>query len=96
MKKKGRAPQRIGGIVESVLAEHGYLTICREHDILRRWGELVGERIAGVTECSRVENGTLYVRVKSAAWRSELVYLKETLLAKLRAECASIHEIVFS
>ncbi len=96
MSKKARAPERIGGIVESLLAARGYLTICREQDVKRRWDEFVGERVAAVTECTSVERGTVHVRVRTASWRNELVYMKEMLLARLRSECASIKDIIFS
>lgn len=95
MSKKRKTPERIGGIVESLLARHGYLATCREQDIVRRWDDLVGERIAQVTSCVGVEEGVVRVRVESAAWRNELVYLKEMLLARLRTECNTIKDICF-
>jgi len=96
MKPLGRAPERIGSLVESLLAERGYLAICREQDILRRWKELAGERIAAVTECVAVERGVVHVRVQSAPWRNELVYLKPMLLARVRAQCETIRDIIYS
>lgn len=93
---KKSSPQKIGSIVEQVLANSGLLAVCREQDILRRWGELVGDRIAAVTECTRTERGVLYVHVRSAPWRNELVYLKPMLLARVRAECSTIRDIIFS
>jgi predicted nucleic acid-binding Zn ribbon protein len=91
-----KAPERIGSIVEHLLADHGYLAICREQDVARKWAELVGERIAEATECTRVERGKVYVHVRSASWRNELVYLKQMLLARLRSECSTISDIIFS
>jgi predicted nucleic acid-binding Zn ribbon protein len=96
MTKRRRSPEAIGKILESLLAERGYLTMCKEQEVQRRWAQIVGERIAAVTECTGVEQGVVYVRVSSAAWRNELAYLKETLLAKLRAECKTIQELVLS
>jgi predicted nucleic acid-binding Zn ribbon protein len=95
-RRKKRVPERIGGIVESLLADRGYLAICREQDVARRWPELVGERIAKATECTRVERGKVYVHVLTASWRNELVYLKQMLLARLRSECSTINDIIFS
>jgi predicted nucleic acid-binding Zn ribbon protein len=96
MNRKRRPPERIGAIVESILAERGYLSICKEQEAVRRWPDFVGERLAAVTECTGAERGVLYVRVRSAAWRNELPYLKEELLANVRKECNSIRDIVFS
>jgi predicted nucleic acid-binding Zn ribbon protein len=94
MKRKS-APERIGAIVESLLADRGYLSVCKEQDVVRRWSELAGAAIAAATQCERVERGVLYVRVPSSSWRQELVYLKPTLLARVRGECKSITDIVF-
>jgi predicted nucleic acid-binding Zn ribbon protein len=95
MKRHGRAPEPIGSLLDALLAEHGYLAICKEQDILLRWKELAGERIAAVTECTTVERGVVHVRVQSAPWRNELVYLKPMLLARLRAQCEGIKDIVY-
>jgi predicted nucleic acid-binding Zn ribbon protein len=90
-------PEQIGSILETVLGERGYLTPCREWDVVRRWPGLVGPKLASVTECDRVENGVLYVRVASAAWRQEISYLKQRLLDTIAQEtpCGSISDIVF-
>ncbi len=96
MSRQSRPPERIGDIVKAVLADRGYLTVCREQDVQRRWPELVGDRIAAVTECTGVDHGKVLVRVRSASWRNELVYLKTMLLAKLKSECASIKDIIIT
>jgi predicted nucleic acid-binding Zn ribbon protein len=92
-----RAPETIGTIIEASLRELGYLSPCRELDVVRRWPRIVGEKIAGVTECSRVDNGVLYVRVASAPWRQEISYLKRDILETIRKEtpCTSIRDVVF-
>jgi hypothetical protein len=91
------SPERIGAIVESVLSERGYLVICKELGVLRAWPSIVGEALRGVAECTRVEHGVLYVRVVSAPWRQEIVFLKQQLLSKIRREtgCTTIKDIVF-
>lgn len=95
MQKKG--PEKIGFILDTMLSERGYLTICKEYDVVNRWPELVGARLAEVTTCSRVEDGCLYVKVSSAPWRQELVYLKQQLIDSLHKAtgCMSISDIVF-
>jgi predicted nucleic acid-binding Zn ribbon protein len=92
-----RAPETIGSIIEAKLRELGYLAPVRELDVVRRWKELVGDRIAKVTDCSRVDNGVLYVRVASASWRQEISYIKPHILDTIKKEtpCNSIRDIVF-
>lgn len=92
-----RAPETIGSIIEANLRELGYLSSCRELDVVRRWPKIVGGKIAGVTQCSRVDNGVLYVRVASASWRQEMSYIKPHILETIRKEtpCTSIRDVVF-
>jgi hypothetical protein len=91
------SPEKIGAIVESVLSERGYLIICKELSVLRAWPSIVGEALMGITECTRVEQGVLYVRVVSAPWRQEIVFMKQQLLSKIYREtgCTTIRDIVF-
>lgn len=90
-------PKKIDSIVGNVLSQRGYLKVCREYDVISRWKEIVGERISDVTECSRVDNGVLYIKVNSSSWRQELVYLKEQILREIKdnTNCISIKDIVF-
>lgn len=93
--KRSEPPQKIGSIVEALLAQRGYLTACREQEVVTQWPELAGETVAAVTQCSRVENGVVYVQVRTASWRQELSYLRQSLLQKIRSVCPSITTIVF-
>jgi predicted nucleic acid-binding Zn ribbon protein len=88
-------PERIGPILDGMLSDRGYLSICRELQVVSRWPEIVGPEVAKAAECTRAENGVLYVRVASAAWRQELAYMKHLILDKVKKECASITDIVF-
>ena len=94
---KQNAFEKIGAIVESVLSERGYLTVCRELGVIRAWPLIVGEALSAMTECTRVERGVLYVHVASAPWRQEIVFMKQQLLLKIRKEtrCSTIKDIVF-
>jgi predicted nucleic acid-binding Zn ribbon protein len=90
-------PEKIGSIVENILAERGYLTICKEYEVVEAWPRIAGERLARVTECRNVENGILYVKVFTASWRQEITYFKRQLIKRIHEEtgCTSIREIVF-
>jgi hypothetical protein len=84
--------------MDGVLAANGYLAICREGQVLEKWSEIVGARLAEVSECTNVENGILYVRVPSAPWRQEMSFFKEKILSQIHAQtkCRTIKDIVFS
>jgi predicted nucleic acid-binding Zn ribbon protein len=47
-------------------------------DLARRWGEVVGERLAQESEPVRLaDRGVLVVRVSSSAWGAQLRFLAE-------------------
>lgn len=91
-------PDTIGNVLDSVLAERGYLSVCREYEVISHWETIVGKTIAAVSTCCRVENGILYVSVKSSSWRQEMSFIKNKILDKIKSEtkCNSIKEIVFT
>lgn len=47
------------------------------------WADCVGLEIARVTQAEAVREGVLQVRVLRSAWKTELNYLKEEIIAKL-------------
>ena len=95
MKKK--KPQKLGDIIRTVLSERGYLKQCLEAEIINRWPDLVGERIADVTECRDVKSGVIYVKVSSSSWRNEISFLKKEIMDKIKKEtrCKTIKDITF-
>ena len=95
MKKK--EPEKIGNVLDLFLRERGYATICKEYDAVSRWKQIAGEKIANETECTGIENGKLFVKVSSASWRQELVYMKEHLIKSINREtgCNTILDIIF-
>jgi hypothetical protein len=95
--RKKNLPEKIGTIVDSLLSERGYLVICKELNVVHAWATLVGDQLAGVTECTRVERGILFVRVTSAPWRQEISFMKQLFLSKIHREtgCTTIKDIVF-
>ena len=95
--KKKESPVKVGTILEEILSERGYLTVCKEYSIAYKWSSIAPEKLASVSTCERIENGVLYVKVLSAPWRQEAVYLKDGILHRIQTEegCPTIHDIVF-
>jgi predicted nucleic acid-binding Zn ribbon protein len=69
----------------------------KQFSIITSWGEIVGEQIAKVTEAERMDNGILFVKTKSAAWRNELSMRRMEVLEKVNAAAGSklVKEIRF-
>lgn len=92
-----KSPEKISGLIDSILTQKGYMSACKEWDVVAKWNEIVGEKIASVTECTRIEDGRLYVKVFSSSWRNEIVYLKDEIIKKIKldTDCTSLVDIVF-
>jgi predicted nucleic acid-binding Zn ribbon protein len=97
MKHRHEAPQKIGIILEEVLSQKGYFNICKEYAIIHKWPSIVGPAFAAVTKCEKIENGILYVKVKTAPWRQDAVYMKDKIVIKIQKEfgCPTIKDIAF-
>lgn len=94
---KYNPPEKIEFILDEFLSERGYLSVCKEYDVISQWASIVGEKIASISECGRIDNGVLYVKVYSASWRNEIVYLKKEIIEKIEllTGCTIIKEIIF-
>jgi len=68
-----------------------------EGAIATRWPQVVGEHIASVAKPVRYENGALFVKVASAAWRNELSMMSQEIIDKLNESFGrkEIDRIVF-
>jgi predicted nucleic acid-binding Zn ribbon protein len=97
MKSEYQTPQKVGIILEEVLSQKGYYSICKELSIAREWPSIVDPAFAAATTCDKIENGILYVKVHTAPWRQEASYMKEKIISKIRQEfrCSTIKDIVF-
>lgn len=91
------SPEKLYSILNSFLSSKGYLASCREYSVISQWKEIVGESVAAISSCENVDNGILYVKVSSSAWRQELSFLKKDILHKIgsHTDCRSITDIVF-
>ncbi|MGB9772786.1 MAG: DciA family protein [Bacteroidota bacterium] len=90
-------PQPIGNVFDQLFRQLGLTRRLHQYDVVAQWKEIVGEQIAQVSEATRVENGVLFVHVKSSAWRNELLLRKQEILARiqLRFRGTGIHDIHF-
>jgi predicted nucleic acid-binding Zn ribbon protein len=76
--------RRLGELIKEFSMQEGVSERLRAYQVVAEWEAIVGVMIGKNTELVRIENGTLYVRAANAAWRNELVFMKPTILAKIR------------
>lgn len=76
-------PDKLASIINSVLADTGYSETLLKAEIMDKWNEIVGSTVASETKCIDIVENILHVKVFSAAWRNQLLYLKKDILRKI-------------
>ena len=88
MKPRPRSkPYAIRQVLDDWLAKSGMGKRLDVSQVVDRWAEVVGPQIAAVTRAEAVNaEGTLWVRVASSAWASELSLMAPRILGKLNQD----------
>jgi predicted nucleic acid-binding Zn ribbon protein len=94
---RNSAPSAVGNVLDAFFKKMGYDVALKEWEVVTNWPAVVGKRIAEMTACEKSEKGVLHVKVKSAAWRQELTYMKDTIKDSIIREtgCGTIKDILF-
>lgn len=83
-------PTRLGEALAGWLKSAGLAERVGQARLIDEWPALVGERIArSAAPESVTADGTLFVRVKSSAWRQELSLMTPEVLALINANRAA-------
>jgi predicted nucleic acid-binding Zn ribbon protein len=88
--------EQLGNIIRKTLKELGIEKPIQQYEALQIWPRIAGEKISSVTEPRHIANGKLFIKVKNAAWRNELVFHRLELLKKINQQLGHsvIKEIV--
>ena len=73
----------IGSAIDELVQSLGIQKKLQEYDAVVYWEEVVGERIAQMTKAKRIQQGVLFVQVKTSTWRNELTLRKKEIIDKL-------------
>lgn len=76
---RAQKPAPAASLVEEVLSRYGVATQVREHRIVTRWHDVVGERVASRAWPDGLHQGVLFVRVVSSSWMHELSFLRDAI-----------------
>jgi predicted nucleic acid-binding Zn ribbon protein len=87
----------VGAALQELIRELGISKPIQRNAAMAIWPEVVGETVSRVTRPDRVSGDRLIVKVENHAWRNELVYQKQEILAKLNRSLKEtvISDIVF-
>ena len=78
-----RNPEKIGGILSSLLKKLGLWDDVRGEKIFIDWKEIVGEVVARYAMPVRFEDGELWLKVIDPNWRTEIFNIKQVLKEKI-------------
>lgn len=97
MSQRGTGPVKVGDVLGGLLHQHGLEHQIRRMAALEIWPEVAGEHIAAATRARSVEEGRLFVEVRSSGWLMELNMVKGELLERLneRLPDSPLDRIVF-
>jgi predicted nucleic acid-binding Zn ribbon protein len=92
-----KAPNRLESLLDALYADLNFDAAAEEFKIVKTWSQVVGSHIARVSEIEKIVDGVLYVKVKNSAWRNELTFKRQSIMAQLNYKLQSpiIKGIVF-
>lgn len=70
-------------------------TRMKNWQVVEKWAEIVGKRIAQHTKAISVDTSNLFIEVDNPVWQSQLFLMKNTIIAKLKKYCVNIKDIKF-
>jgi len=84
-----KSTQTLARSLQDLLKNLGISKTIQNYDVITKWPEFVGERVAEVSQAVKVERQILYVKVQTSAWRNELAFMKEKIIAKIDSDIGS-------
>lgn len=96
MKRKSN-DNTVSEVIELMMHQYGLSGRYREFRLLQSWSQIMGPMVANRTDDLYIRNRTLYIKLKSAALRSELSYGRSRIIELLNEAAGGdvISEIVF-
>ncbi len=90
-------PRPLGAVLREVIERLGLKSRIEAAQVVETWAALAGPQINRVTDAVWVRDGTLYVKLTSAAWRHTLHLQREQWRLRLNEALGKplIQEIVF-
>jgi|TARA_B110000438_G_scaffold138032_1_gene133358 predicted nucleic acid-binding Zn ribbon protein len=82
-------PAKMDRLVSELLTRRGYARVKAASQLADVWGDVVGERMAGMTIAGTIRRGMLEVTCKNSAVMQELAFKKHSLVTELNKKMGS-------
>ena len=86
---KRRNAEQVGDILNRFLRQEGLETPLNQYRLIAAWTEVMGQSIARYTGEVFIKNDILYVKIKSAALKSNLMMERKKLARRLNEHVGS-------
>jgi predicted nucleic acid-binding Zn ribbon protein len=90
-----RYPQKINKIISKVLYDMKIETRLKNWQLIEKWEEIVGTRIAQHAQATNVDTENLFVEVDNPVWQSQLYLMKDKIIKKFKKYNVNIKDIKF-
>jgi predicted nucleic acid-binding Zn ribbon protein len=92
-----RPPDKLNSIMDALYKQLHFDRVSEEYLIIKMWKEIAGAYIAKASQVEKIYQGILYVKVKNAAWRNELMFKKENIIEKMNQQLGkdAVKDIIF-
>ena len=92
-----RPPDKLHTVFDALYKELKFESASEEFRILKMWKDVAGLYITKVSQVEKIERGMLYVKVKNATWRNELMFKKASIVQEMNKRLGkeSVKDIIF-
>lgn len=92
-----RPPDKLHTVFDALYKQLNFESATEEFRTMKLWAEVTGTYITKVSQIEKVERGLLYVKVKNAAWRNELMFKKASIIEEMNKRLGKefIKDIIF-
>jgi predicted nucleic acid-binding Zn ribbon protein len=73
----------LGQALSQLIKDLGIESEIIHNQAVQLWPEVVGKKIANITQAKKIDGKILFVKVKNDSWRNELVFLKKDIIERL-------------
>ncbi len=93
-----RKEENLGNIIMRYLRQSQLETPLNEYRIIQAWADVMGPRVEQFTQNLRIYNQVLYVSLRSAALRNELLMRRSDIVRRLNGKVGAevIRDIAFA
>lgn len=75
--------ETLGQALKKLIKDLGIENEVIHHQAVQFWPEVVGKKIAAISQAEKIDGKILFVKVKNDSWRNELVFLKKDIIERL-------------